>query len=153
MDSIYNIYGKLSIAYNSSMQPMSTFNTGTHVISWNFYLEGGDADSFFIHELVHAYQHGVGYLESKTINAEVEAFLAQYKYGINTGKDHFYGNKTFSQWNETFGTYLQNPSEENYAAMVAFVRDFPDYASTTAFPDDPSKRTVTNFTNIFNCNQ
>lgn len=153
MDSIYNIYGKLSIAYNSSMQPMSTFNTGTHVISWNFYLEGGDADSFFIHELVHAYQHGVGYLESKTINAEVEAFLAQYKYGINTGKDHFYGNKTFSQWNETFGTYLQNPSEENYAAMVAFVRDFPDYASTTTFPDDPSKRTVTNFTNIFNCNQ
>lgn len=58
----------------------ASFDITYHKLKWNFFVSDEPSTTLiFLHELFHAYQHGLGYLEhvSKTFNAQIEK---QYEY-------------------------------------------------------------------------
>lgn len=149
-------YPKIKILYDPNLPAMSSFNRSQIAIKWNFYIDQSDIGSsslYFLHELFHAYQFGVGYIEQtgNTINAEVEAFMSMYKYAIKYNLTGQLPVKAYTYWENSFGAYEDSPTTENYNKMVNFVRESNPIYNEQNFPDIPEKRTISNIQNIFNC--
>lgn len=120
--------------------PMS-FRPDSKRITWN--LEIVSAPQVF-HELFHAYQQMRGGSLSKNLNAEIEAYLAFYKYSIKNGFD-LPGQQNL--WKEAFQPYITDPSQNNYQTMADFVRNL----GYTDYIDNPDLRSAPNINTLFNC--
>jgi hypothetical protein len=122
--------------------PMS-FRPDSKRITW--YLEIVSAPQVF-HELFHAYQQMSGWSLSNNLNAEIEAYLAFYKYSIKNGFD-LPNSPAPERWHNAFQPYIVNPTQNNYQTMAEFVRNlgYPNYF------DNPDLRSTPNVNSIFNC--
>ncbi|MCK9627120.1 MAG: hypothetical protein M0R37_00845 [Bacteroidales bacterium] len=151
LENNFNIYGKIPIVKTTGYN-LFAFGTETHSIKWN--VDGFDnTNLFLIHELFHAYQHGVGYTEdaSRDINTEIEAFMAEYKYAVKYGLFECLPG-TADKWEKSFGAYLISPTSENYDKMINHIRNLQEGAyQESEFPDDVDKRNINNISTIFNC--
>lgn len=102
-----------------------------------------------LHELIHAYQYMVGWSSGQTLNSEIEAFYAMYKYAVHNGKTDLLTGY-YDDWDDAFSGYLSNPTPDNYALMAAFVRGF----GNGAYNDLTYVESLANTNNVdvlFNC--
>jgi len=96
------------------------------------------------HELFHAYQQKKGWTLPKNLNAEIEAYLALYKYSIKNGFDV---PGAMNDWINAFKPYVTDPTQNNYQTMANFVKNL----GYSHYIDDPALRSTPNVTSIFSC--
>ncbi len=150
LDNNLYLHGQIPIEKSSSL---SLFSWGpvSHTIKWN--VAGFDnTNLFLIHELFHAYQHGVDTVNTgRNINNEIESFMAQYKYCEKYNLLECLPG-TVQGWRDSFGAYLISPTSENYDIMINYVRNLQQGAYTESeFPDIATKRNIDNINSIFTC--
>lgn len=125
------------------LNPMA-FRPESKRITWN--LEIVSAPRVF-HELFHAYQQKNGWTLTNNLNAEIEAYLAFYKYSNKNGFD--LTGPPPSDWNDAFQPYIANPTQNNYQTLADFIRGlglgYPNHI------DNPDLRSTPNINSLFNC--
>lgn len=152
INNVKQKFGKITIRKSTTLLGMAAFMRNDDEIHWNMNGFSESTKLIFLHELFHAFQHGVGYLEDTgtNINVEVEAFLAMYKYANKHGIKYLLPGGTIDEWNDTFGAYLNNPDATRYNLMVTFIRNTGLYPEDF-YPNIQSKANTNNVNTIFNC--
>ena len=106
-----------------------------------------------IEELFHAFQKKNGLYASiglTNINVEIEAKMVAYLYACQNGcKDLL--PRGYLSWDDSFGSFLDCPTETNYNSMVDFIRVL-GYTDTSVFPDYSDFHIMDNLAAFIGCN-
>lgn len=137
----------ISIKYDVNSNYFASYSTTNNTLTCG----KNTNEAIIFHELVHALQDKNRVIfQSNRMNREVEAFVGMYKYAdLIKNYDLLPGEK--EGWFSVIGEYVNNPTEENYMAVIAFVIE-TNPSVYSDFSENPDHRNTNNIDFLFNGN-
>lgn len=136
----------ITFKYNGQLTYLAMYSK--NMIQWN--CSETIPELVLLEELVHALQSMNRKIRSDNkMNMEIEAKIALYKYAVKNGLQEELVDG-YKKWHNAILPYLENPTADNYHALVVLVQELHDaYKDSEKFGDHPDYRNTENIDPLF----